>query len=140
MCLPTSIPPILLVAEADAGISKRGHGHVIRPYNCKHGFHIVPVSPLRTVRPYWLSDHPTLVALIASIMSSSERITMTPYFHFTGGDHLYFRSWHPSSHAALAGANIALFVLAILERLLHATRGALDARWRRRYGLHDHSH
>lgn len=56
---------------------------------------------------------------------------MLPYFHFTGGDYLYFRSWHPSSHAAIAGASIALFVLAILERLLHATRGALDARWRR---------
>ena len=73
-------------------------------------------------------------------MSSSEHITMIPYFHFTGGDHLYFRSWQPSSHAAIAGASIALFVLAILERLLHAIRGALDARWRRRYGLHDYSH
>ena len=86
------------------------------------------------------SDHPTLLVLIAPTMSSSEHVTMIPYFHFTGGDYLYFRSWHPSSHAAIAGASIALFVLAILERLLHATRGALDARWRRRYGLHDHSH
>ena len=86
------------------------------------------------------SDHLTLIAPIASTMSSSERITMIPYFHFTGGDHLYFSSWHPSSHAAIAGASIGLFVLAILERLLHATRGALDTRWRRRYGLYDYSH
>lgn len=86
------------------------------------------------------SGHLTLFAPIASTMSSSERITMIPYFHFTGGDHLYFSSWQPSSHAAIAGASIALFVLAILERLLHTTRGALDARWRRRYELYDYSH
>jgi hypothetical protein len=87
-----------------------------------------------------LSDHLTLFAPIASTMSSSERITMIPYLHFAGGDHLYFSSWQPSSHAAIAGASIALFVLAILERLLRVTRGALDTRWRRRYGLYDYSH
>jgi copper transporter 1 len=61
-----------------------------------------------------------------------------PYFHFTGGDNLYFKSWHPSSPGAVAGASIALVILAILERLLNATRGVLDARWRRRYGLYDY--
>ena len=60
---------------------------------------------------------------------------MTPYLHFTGGDHLYFRSWHPSSHSAIAGASIALLMVAILERLLHAARGAMDAYWRRRYEI-----
>ena len=69
--------------------------------------------------------------------NTSELVTMTPYLHFTGGDHLYFKSWHPSSHGAIAGASIALLMVAILERLLHATRGVMDARWRRRYGLYD---
>ena len=70
--------------------------------------------------------------------NTSELVTMTPYLHFAGGDYLYFKSWHPSSHGAIAGASIALVILAILERLLHATRGAMDARWRRRrYGLHN---
>ena len=68
--------------------------------------------------------------------NSSELIMMTPYLHFTGGDPLYFKSWHPSSQGAIAGASIALLILAILERLLHATRGIMDARWRKRYGHH----
>ncbi|KAF8480958.1 copper transporter, partial [Russula ochroleuca] len=63
--------------------------------------------------------------------NSSELVLMTPYLHFIGGDHLYFKSWRPSSHGALAGASIALLIFALLERLLHATRGAMDARWRR---------
>ncbi|KAI0296593.1 copper transporter [Russula brevipes] len=63
--------------------------------------------------------------------NSSQLVMMTPYFHFTGGDHLYFKSWHPSSHGAIAGASIALVVLAILERSLYAARGVMEARWRR---------
>jgi copper transporter 1 len=73
-----------------------------------------------------------------SYTNSSEFVVMTPYLHFAGGDHLYFKSWQPSSHGAIAGASIALVILAILERLLHATRGAMDARWRRRYELHNY--
>jgi copper transporter 1 len=69
--------------------------------------------------------------------NSSEVIMMTPYLHFSGGDHLYFRSWHPSSPGAIAGASIAIVILAISERLLHATRGVIDARWKR-YGLLDY--
>ncbi|KAF8499180.1 copper transporter [Russula emetica] len=63
--------------------------------------------------------------------NSSVLVMNTPYLHFVGGDYLYFKSWHPSSHGAIAGASIALVVLAILERLLYATRRAMDARWRR---------
>jgi copper transporter 1 len=64
--------------------------------------------------------------------TSTSRIdTMIPYLHFTGGDNLFFKSWHPYSHGAIAGASIALVVLAILERLLFSIRGALEARWRR---------
>jgi len=56
---------------------------------------------------------------------------MMPYLHFTGGDNLFFKSWRPSSNGAIAGASIALVFLAILERSLFSTRGALEARWRR---------
>ena len=78
-----------------------------------------------------------LIPLTMSQTNSSE-VLMTPYLHFIGGDHLYFRSWRPSSHGAIAGASITLLIFALLERLLHATRGAMDARWRRRYELHDY--
>jgi solute carrier family 31 (copper transporter), member 1 len=63
---------------------------------------------------------------------------MIPYLHFTGGDHLYFSSWEPSSRGAIAGASLGLLILAILERGLHATRAVMDARWRR-YALNDYS-
>lgn len=56
---------------------------------------------------------------------------MVPYLHFTGGDNLFFKSWHPSSNGAIAGASIALMVLAMSERLLFSIRGAMEARWRR---------
>lgn len=57
--------------------------------------------------------------------------TLSP---LSGGEYLCFKPWHPSesSHGAIAGANIALVIFAILERLLYATRKAIDARWRRR--------
>ncbi|KAH8998729.1 Ctr copper transporter [Lactarius hatsudake] len=63
--------------------------------------------------------------------STSRMDMMTPYLHFTGGDNLFFKSWHPSSNGAIAGASIALVVLAISERLLFSIRGVLEARWRR---------
>ncbi|KII93445.1 hypothetical protein PLICRDRAFT_99956 [Plicaturopsis crispa FD-325 SS-3] len=55
---------------------------------------------------------------------------MTPYFHFTGGDNLFFASWMPSSSGAIAGACIGLFVLTLIERGLAAFRGVLEARWK----------
>ncbi|KAH8992007.1 Ctr copper transporter [Lactarius akahatsu] len=63
--------------------------------------------------------------------STSRMNMMTPYLHFTGGDNLFFKSWRPSSNGAIAGASIALVVLAISERLLFSIRGVLEARWRR---------
>lgn len=83
------------------------------------------------------SDNTSLF-LITFTMSSSEDVTMIPYLHFTGGDHLYFSSWEPSSRGAIAGASLGLLILAILERGLHATRAVMDARWRR-YALNDYS-
>jgi len=61
--------------------------------------------------------------------SSTQLFMMTPYLHFTGGDNLFFKSWQPSSRGAIAAASISLLILAILERLLHTTRGVMDARW-----------
>lgn len=65
--------------------------------------------------------------------STSRVDMMVPYLHFTGGDNLFFESWQPSSHGAIAGASIALVVLAIFERFLFSIRAAMEARWRRRY-------
>ncbi len=58
--------------------------------------------------------------------------SMTPYLHFTIGDALFFKDWNPSSAGAIAGACIGLVLLALLERWLAATRGALEAYWRNR--------
>lgn len=69
--------------------------------------------------------------------SSSRMDTVMPYLHFKGGDNLFFKSWHPSSGGAIARACIVLVVVAVIERLIFAIRGAMEARWRRRYGLRD---
>jgi len=63
--------------------------------------------------------------------STSRMDTMMPYLHFTGGDNLFFKSWRPSSNGAIAGASIALMMLAISEILLFSIRGAMEVRWRR---------
>jgi len=67
----------------------------------------------------------------SSNTSTSQMDTMTPYLHFTSGDNLFFKSWRPTSNGAIAGASIALVVLAISERLLSSIRRAIEARWRR---------
>ncbi|EKM60886.1 uncharacterized protein PHACADRAFT_247104 [Phanerochaete carnosa HHB-10118-sp] len=54
---------------------------------------------------------------------------MVPWLHFTGGDNLFFKSLHPSSHGAIAGACIALVLLGIFDRWLSAMRGVAQARW-----------
>ncbi|THH16768.1 hypothetical protein EW146_g3932 [Bondarzewia mesenterica] len=63
--------------------------------------------------------------------SSATTVLMTPYLHFRGGDHLYFKSLQPTSHGAIAGACIVLVVICILERLLSAGRGVMEEHWRR---------
>lgn len=56
--------------------------------------------------------------------SSSESMAMMlPYLHFTGGDYLFFDTVAPTSRGAIAGACIALAVLAILERAVAGARG-----------------
>ncbi|KAF9789188.1 Ctr copper transporter family-domain-containing protein [Thelephora terrestris] len=54
---------------------------------------------------------------------------MQMYFHTSGGDNLLFKSWAPSSPGAIAGASVAIFFLAILERLVGGLRGQLAAYW-----------
>ena len=63
----------------------------------------------------------------------STMMMMTPYFHFVGGDSLFFKSVAPSSKGALAGAALFLFVLALLERLFASYRTHLDASWSKKY-------
>lgn len=58
-----------------------------------------------------------------SSSSSSSESMMIPYLHFTGGDYLFFVGVAPTSSGAIAGACIALVVLAILERVVAAARG-----------------
>ncbi|EFI28582.1 copper transporter [Coprinopsis cinerea okayama7 len=57
---------------------------------------------------------------------------MIPYFHFTTGDHLFFKEWVPSSPGAIAGACIGLFLLAIIERWLTAIRAVFEHHWQQR--------
>ncbi|KAI0314988.1 Ctr copper transporter [Amylostereum chailletii] len=60
---------------------------------------------------------------------------MVPYLHFTGSDHLFFKSWVPSG-GSVAGAAIALIFLAMAERLLAGLRGITESHWRREYVIH----
>jgi len=64
--------------------------------------------------------------------NSSIVVGMTPWLHFSGGDNLYFKSLRPSSKGAIAGACIALICLALVERLVAASRSVMEARWRHR--------
>ncbi|KAL4243058.1 Copper transport protein [Abortiporus biennis] len=67
-----------------------------------------------------------------STSTATITMMMVPWLHFTGGDNLFFKSWHPSSHGAIAGACIGLVVLAILERWISGMRGLLESHWRRK--------
>ncbi|KAI0034906.1 copper transporter [Vararia minispora EC-137] len=67
-----------------------------------------------------------------SSSATGQTSMMTPYLHFTGGDHLFFKSLTPTSSGAIAGACIVLALLAILERILSAARGTMEAHWKQR--------
>lgn len=54
---------------------------------------------------------------------------MMPYFHTDGGDNILFESWVPSSAGAIGGASVAIFFLALLERLVNGFRGRLEGYW-----------
>jgi copper transporter 1 len=57
---------------------------------------------------------------------------MASGLHFATGDVLLFKQLQPSSAGALAGAALVLFVLAVFERWLAATRLVLNAKWHRK--------
>ncbi|KAH8100551.1 Ctr copper transporter family-domain-containing protein [Cristinia sonorae] len=59
-------------------------------------------------------------------------VMMTPWLHFSGGDNLFFKSWHPSSGGAIAGACVALVALALVERWVSGMRGSLESYWRQK--------
>ena len=59
-------------------------------------------------------------------------VMMKPWLHFTGGDYLYFSTVAPSSHGAITGAAIVLFVIALLDRFVFAIRGVMGQRWKKR--------
>lgn len=67
--------------------------------------------------------------------NSTMLVMMIPWLHFTGGDNLLFKSIHPSSHGAVAGACIFLVILAIFERWISAMRSHMEVFWSRRYVL-----
>ncbi|KAJ7107713.1 Ctr copper transporter [Mycena epipterygia] len=55
---------------------------------------------------------------------------MMTALHFTPlGDTLWFSSWAPASGGAVAGACIAMFVLALLDRYVASYRAMLSAQW-----------
>lgn len=54
---------------------------------------------------------------------------MKPWLHFTLGDNLFFMAWVPLSTAAVVGACIGLFILAIITRWLAAMRAVMEVHW-----------
>ncbi|KAG8985650.1 hypothetical protein FRB90_004529 [Tulasnella sp. 427] len=66
--------------------------------------------------------------------SSSSSMGMVMYLHFNTpfADTLWFKGWTPGSKGALVGACIGLFILALIERLLAAMRGVMEAWWRKK--------
>ncbi|KAF7324515.1 CTR copper uptake transporter [Mycena kentingensis (nom. inval.)] len=57
--------------------------------------------------------------------------TMLPMLHFSLGDTLFFQGWVPQTRAALFGACVGLFLLALVDRWLAAVRSMAEASWRR---------
>ena len=66
----------------------------------------------------------------SSDSSTMEMAMMVPYFHFTGGDFLFFKSITPSSPGAIVGATIFLFAAAMFDRFVVAFRGHMEHKWR----------
>ncbi|KAF9007286.1 hypothetical protein BDZ89DRAFT_965687 [Hymenopellis radicata] len=65
-------------------------------------------------------------------MGSSSSGMMIPYLHFTPGDYLLFQAWIPTSAGAMVGASIGLFLLALVDRWIAASRAIMEAHWIRR--------
>ena len=62
----------------------------------------------------------------------AEMMMMVPYLHFTPGDTLLFKDWIPQSAGAIVGSCIGLFLLALVDRWIAATRAVMEVHWLRR--------
>lgn len=65
-------------------------------------------------------------------MGTTGTMMMKPYLHFTPGDALWLMEWTPTSPGAVFGACLGLFFIAMVERLLLAMKGVMEAWWRRK--------
>ena len=68
--------------------------------------------------------------------TGSMSMAMIPWLHFGNTDYLVFEAWRPSSHGAVAGACIGLFLFCVLERFLAAYRRTQESRWRAKFACH----
>ncbi|KAI0944236.1 hypothetical protein AcW1_001992 [Taiwanofungus camphoratus] len=57
---------------------------------------------------------------------------MLSYLHFTPGDTLWFMGWVPASAGAMVGTCIGLFLLALVERWIAASRAVMEIHWNKR--------
>ena len=120
-----------------------GESRPFQSKRCKPTLFPLPIAPhipdhRSTFRAASSTRNQPLADMSMSMPSSDgsnpdmEMVMMTPWLHFIGGDNLLFKSLHPSSHGAIAGACIVLGLLAIFERWLAGTRAVLETEWARR--------
>lgn len=108
--------------------SKSGYAELLT-----HGINVPrPGQPLLGYLSRHHSTRPEPSSVGANMNSStvSMPMAMTPWLHFGSTDYLIFEALHPSSHGAIAGACIGLFLFCILERCLAAYRRTQELRWR----------
>ncbi|KAI0753816.1 CTR copper uptake transporter [Fomes fomentarius] len=55
--------------------------------------------------------------------------SMTMWLHFTPGDIVLFYGWVPTSAGAMVGTCIGLFLLALVDRWIAASRAVMEAHW-----------
>ncbi len=58
--------------------------------------------------------------------------SMTMWMHFTPGDTVLFYGWVPTSAGAMVGTCIGLFLLALVDRWIAASRAVMEAYWSKR--------
>lgn len=58
--------------------------------------------------------------------------SMTMWMHFTPGDTVLFYGWVPTSAGAMVGTCIGLFLLALIDRWIAASRAVMEAYWSKR--------
>jgi hypothetical protein len=115
----------------------RFHCHFLLRYPLTNHWHrplLTPARPRLRITKF-LTSHTTEMQTNMPD-GSTPSMKMVPWLHFTGGDHLLFKSWQPTSSGAIAGACIGLALLAIFDRWIAASRSVLESHWRQRCGLY----